>query len=62
MAIECKWSADEFDAGSLLAFRRQYAEGENYVVARDVDRDYTRSFQGVSVRFVALSSLIKALS
>jgi predicted AAA+ superfamily ATPase len=62
VAIECKWSADEFDPGSLLAFRRQYAEGENYVVSRDVDRDHTRSFRDVSVKFVALPSLIKALS
>jgi hypothetical protein len=62
VAIECRWSADEFDAGSLLAFRRQYEEGENYVVARDVDRNHNRSFQGVSVEFVALPRLIKALS
>jgi hypothetical protein len=62
VAIECKWSADEFDPGNLLAFRRQYAAGENYVVARDVDRDHTRSIQGVNVKFVALPGLIKALS
>jgi len=31
LAIECKWSAGEFDGGNLLAFRRQYPEGENFV-------------------------------
>jgi hypothetical protein len=62
VAIECKWSADEFDPRNLVAFRRQYAQGENYVVARDIDRDFTRKPHGVSVKFVALPGLIKALS
>ena len=60
VAIECKWSADEFDAGSLLAFRRQYVRR-----ARTTSSPGTltgiirRSFQGVSVKFVALAELDK---
>jgi hypothetical protein len=56
LAIECKWSAGEFDAANLLAFRRQHPEGENFVVARDVARAYVRGYGGLKVRFVGLSS------
>jgi hypothetical protein len=57
MAIECKWSAGEFDGGNLLAFRRQYPEGENFVVAQDVARAYSRSYGEVKVRFISIPSL-----
>jgi predicted AAA+ superfamily ATPase len=55
-AIECKWSAGEFDSGNLLAFRRQYPQGENFVVAQDVARSYVRNYGDVKVQFVGLSS------
>jgi uncharacterized protein len=57
LAIECKWSADDFDAAGLAAFRRQYPHGENVVVAHDVDRSFTRRFGEVQVRFVNLAAL-----
>ncbi|PYV04097.1 MAG: hypothetical protein DMG26_08300 [Acidobacteria bacterium] len=38
LAIECKWSAGSFDVANLRAFRQQHAEGDNVVVAHDVDR------------------------
>jgi hypothetical protein len=50
LAIECKWSPDEFDTSGILAFRRQYPEGENFVVAHDVNRSYRRKHAGVDVR------------
>jgi predicted AAA+ superfamily ATPase len=62
LAIECKWSADEFDPSGLLAFRRQYPNGRNYVVAQDVDRSYRRKHAGVDVRYLSLSALIKQLT
>jgi hypothetical protein len=34
LAIECKWSASDFDAGNLQAFR-PYPKGDNLVVAND---------------------------
>ena len=58
LAIECKWSASDFDAGNLQAFRRPYPRGDNLVVANDVERPFTRSYGGLSVRFVGLSDLI----
>ena len=61
VAIECKWSADDFDSRGLLAFRRQYPSGKNYVVAADVTRSYLRKYNEVSIQFVNLSSLLDRL-
>jgi hypothetical protein len=61
VTIECKWSADGFDAANLRAFRHRYAEGANYVVAQDVRRPYTKRFGGIPVRFVSLDGLIGSL-
>ena len=59
--IECKWTADEFEPRNLLAFRRQYPEGCNWVVATDIDQEYARRYRDVEVRFVSLSTLIEHL-
>jgi len=61
VAIECKWSASEFDPSNLQAFRRRYPHGDNLVVANDVERSFTRSYGDLSVRFVGLSELIADL-
>jgi hypothetical protein len=61
VAIECKWSADNFDATNLRAFRNAYAKGENFVVAPDVTRTFHRDFGGLRVTFLALDSLIASL-
>lgn len=57
LAIECKWSAEAFAPRPLLAFRKQYPQGENFVVAHDVDRAFTQTYDGVEVRFVSLGEL-----
>jgi len=57
-AIECKWSGNDFDPRNLLAFRRQYPEGRNWVVTMDVERVYSRHYKGVDVRYVNLATLI----
>jgi predicted AAA+ superfamily ATPase len=55
--IECKWSADTFEPRNLLAFRRVHPDGENYVVAHDVERAYSRRFSGQTVKLIPLASL-----
>lgn len=60
LAIECKWSAEAFAPRPLLAFRKQYPQGENFVVAHDVDRAFTQTYDGVEVRFVSLGELMSA--
>lgn len=61
IAIECKWSADELDLRNLLAFRRQYPSGANWVVAPDVDRAFTRRRDGVEIRYGSLATLVQRL-
>lgn len=62
IAIECKWQAGSFDPSALLAFRRVYPHGENFVVASDVERAFTRTYSGVRIDFVSLEELIARLS
>jgi len=61
LAVECKWSADEFEPAGLSAFRRQYPDGDNVVVAQDVGRAYARKHGEVTVRFLGLDALLDEL-
>lgn len=61
IALECKWSASDFDATNVKAFRRQYGRGKTLVVATDVDRPYRRSYDEIEVTFVDLAGLIQDL-
>ena len=58
IAIECKWAASGFSPRSLLAFRKQYPDGENFIVAHDVDRSFTSNYNGIQVKFMNLDTLI----
>lgn len=62
LAVECKWSADEFDDTNLQAFRRQYPAGENVVIAHDIDRSFTRHLGSISVRFESLKHFAAQIS
>ncbi len=55
-AVECKWSAFDFDATNLQAFRRQYSQGENVVLAQDVDHHFSRRFGDITVEFKNLQT------
>ncbi len=61
LALECKWSSRNFDAGNIQAFRRQYPHGDNIVVAHDVERSFRQKYDQVTVRFESLPALVKAL-
>jgi uncharacterized protein len=56
-AIECKWTADSFDPAGHKAFRHRYPDGDNIVVAHDVDRAFTKRFGALAVRFVGLDAI-----
>ena len=62
VAIECKWSADDFDASGVTAFRARYPNGATYVVATDVTHAFAKTYRGVRVQFVSLSGLIERLT
>ena len=61
VAIECKWSADGFDARNLAAFRQAHPQGANFVVSHDLERAYRRTLAGVDVQFVSLDGLVARL-
>lgn len=58
ISIECKWTASGFSPRAVLAFRRQYPDGENFVVVHDINRPFTRDYNGIRVKFVNLDTLI----
>jgi predicted AAA+ superfamily ATPase len=62
VALECKWSANNFDPKNLIAFRHQHPEGDNLVIAHDVDRAFSRSYGDLRVRFEGLRSFADLLS
>ncbi len=61
-AIECKWSAGDFDPASMVALRRQYPEGENLVVASDVPRPFARTYGTTKAEFLGLAHLIDRIT
>ena len=61
VALECKWSSRDFDAGNLQAFRRQHPKGENFVIAHDVERSFQRKYDQITVRFESLPALVGRL-
>src|SRR5213080_3136473 len=61
-AVECKWSANNFDPTNLIAFRYQHPEGDNLVLAHDVERAFTRSYGDLRVRFDGIRSFADSLS
>jgi hypothetical protein len=60
--IECKWTASDFDPANLKIFRRIYPKGQNYVVASDLKRSYSKNYNDVMVKFVNLEELIEELT
>jgi uncharacterized protein len=62
VVIECKWSAADFDPLNIKIFRRYYPKGLNLVVAPDVQRAYSRSFDNVTVKFVNLEALVQEIT
>lgn len=58
IAIECKWSSQEFDSVNLQAFWKQYPRARFLVVAHDVERPFLRNYGDLSVKFVGLSGLL----
>lgn len=61
LAIECKWSANNFDPANLAAFRRQHPDGENIVLAHDVHRAFRHSYANLRVRFEPLETFVRSL-
>jgi len=59
LAIECKWSARDFDPANLAAFARAYPEHALLVVTTDARPAFTREYAGRPVRFLTLEPLVE---
>ncbi|OFZ79664.1 MAG: hypothetical protein A2583_14695 [Bdellovibrionales bacterium RIFOXYD1_FULL_53_11] len=57
VAIECKWTADAFDPAAFFAFSKYYRGCRYLVVANDVRKQYSKSFNGIKVEFIGLKDL-----
>jgi hypothetical protein len=58
VAIECKWSASDFDPANLLVFARAYPKTAFLVPTPDSQPAFTRVYGGVQVEFLTLDRLI----
>ena len=66
-AIECKYTMfiDDTTFTSIgknfEALRKLYPVGDNFIVASNIDRSYTRDYKGLTITFVSSAELIKQL-
>jgi len=60
-ALECKWSAEDFDPAGLHAFARNYPDARLLVLAADIDRPFKRTYQSSAVEFVGLNDALSRL-
>lgn len=61
IAIECKWFASAAKTQNLRAFRKRYPDGENWIVASDVDRSFHRTEDGLRIEFIGIKDLARRL-
>jgi len=61
-AIECKWTSNSFDSKNLRIFRKKYPIGENYLLAQDIDRGFTKNIDGLQIQFKPLGEVRDILS
>ncbi|PYJ08131.1 MAG: ATPase [Verrucomicrobia bacterium] len=61
VAIECKWSASDFDPANLRVFHRAYPHAELLVTTADATRGFTRRDADAEVRFCTLERLVSEL-
>ncbi len=62
LAIECKWSARDFNPANLLVFSRAYPRAELIVVTTDADPAFVREYDGHKVRFLTLDRVIDSIA
>lgn len=61
-AIECKWSAKDFDPSNFQIFAKSYPKAALVVVATDAKPAFTREYSGVKVEFITLNTLIERIT
>ena len=61
VAIECKWSARDFNPANLLVFARLYPKTTLLVTTPDARPAFTRTYNGCEVQFLSLAQLATRL-
>lgn len=61
IAIECTWSASEFDPKNMYAFRHHYPEGKNFVVAPEITTSFKKRYRDIDMTFVNMQNLVEEL-
>ena len=62
IAIECKWKASQFDDRNFNAFFYQYPKARFFVLAQDVDKEFSKKMGEIPVTFTGLSGIIEHLN
>ena len=62
LAIECKWSARDFNPANLLVFARAYPKATLLVTTPDARPGFTRKYSGIEVQFLTLDRLTARLT
>ena len=61
-AIECKWSARDFNPANLLIFSRIYPNATLLVTTPDARPAFTRNYNGSEVQFLTLDRLVELIA
>ena len=62
IAIECKWTAGDFDPTACKSFAARYPKAELFVVAQDVERSYQKGYGELQITFLSLDTLVRTLA
>jgi len=62
LAIECKWSARDFDPANMMVFARAYPKAELVVTTPDARPGFTRQYSGVRIQFLTLDRLVQRVA
>jgi predicted AAA+ superfamily ATPase len=61
LAIECKWSARDFDPANLLVFAHAYPNATFLVATPEARPAFARHYSGIEVNFLTLDRLVERL-
>ena len=62
IAIETKWQAKNFNPDNLQTFRGLHPEGENFLIANDIQESYTKNYTNLKVKFISLKEFISQIT
>jgi len=62
VAIECKWTARDFNPANLHVFARAYPKATLLVATPDARPAFTRHYDGIEVQFLTLDGLVARIA